>query len=538
MPINGYMKAVTVLYGGSLAKEAFIPLQGAGSGGKNAFETALERAKSFPYAEKTVLLGLEGAVYPGAAWNPGADFQIIRKNQWTRKQVLEAISQIQAGYDIAYFAWADCPFLDPVLCGAITDRHVKYAAEYSYADGFPYGFAPELLSPGTAGVLFKIDKDGDIPPERDMLFQVIQKDINAFDIETEISPVDLRLHRLSLAADSARNLLLINRWLDASDLEGLSVNAENAAGIIEKKPEILRTLPSFYNIQVTESCPQSCSYCPWPKIRDSSSHKHEGTGFMDSQKFGRLLDKIVDFSSDAVISLSLWGELALHPEKIELIRMVMERPSLSLVIETSGIGWKTDELLALAEILKNSPKRTGTLLASPLVWIVSLDSLDPARYKEIRGPGFAEASECTKQLFELFPGNAWVQAVRFKGAEDDIETFYRHWKDAVPGQSHVIIQKYDDFCGKLPKLQASDLSPVRRRPCWHLMRDVTIAVDGTVLRCREDLGLWNGDKRPYNVFANSLAEIFESGGELYLEHAKCNYPGECADCDEYYTFNF
>jgi spiro-SPASM protein len=144
----------------------------------------------------------------------------------------------------------------------------------------------------------------------------------------------------------------------------------------------------------------------------------------------------------------------------------------------------------------------------------------------------------------LFPTDTYVQAVRFQGAEDDIEAFYRHWKDAA-GQEQVIIQKYDHFCGKLPKLQASDLSPVKRRPCWHIMRDLCIALDGTVLYCREDLdGLKEPGERP-NVFnCSSIGEIWwaadteQVSGGLYNKHTAGIYPGQCADCDEYYTFNF
>ena len=533
------MKAITVLYGGSLGKEAFVPLEGECSGGKSSFELALEQAKQFPHTEKVVLFGLNGCDYPGFPAED-AGFSIIRSDKWTRKQVLQAISGVQAGYEMAYFAWADCPFLDPALAAALAERHIRYAAEYSYADGFPYGFAPEILSAGTAGILFNIDKDGDVPVDRDALFQAIQKDINAFDIETEISPVDLRFHRITLAADSRRNLLLVNRWLQACVKFPA---AKDAASLIGENPGMLRTLPSFYNIQVCEACPQSCSYCPWPGIASG------GSAVMEPEKFELILDKIVDYSGDAVISLSLWGELALHPQKTDLIRMVLRRPSLSLVIETSGIGWKPGELEELAAAAKNIPARTGTLLPAPLSWIVSLDAFDPNRYREIRGSGFTEAVNCAQNLLKLFGKDAYVQAVRFKGAEDDIEAFYRHWKEISASQGNVIIQKYDDFCGRLPRLQASDLSPVKRRPCWHLMRDMYIALDGTVLRCREDLGAYGGrDKNRPNVFERSLREIWESaangpadlmpGSELYLKHSVGNYPDYCADCDEYYTYNF
>jgi spiro-SPASM protein len=372
--------------------------------------------------------------------------------------------------------------------------------------------------------------------ERDCLFSVIQKDINAFDIETEISPVDLRQYRLNLQADSKRNLLLISRFLEAS-----CTTAAGAASFIEANLSLLRTLPAFYPVQVSAPCPQSCSICPWPAY--SRAESPPDSAFMAKERFGELLDKIAAFSGDAVIDLSLWGELSLHPGKIEIIQMVLARPELSLIIESSGLGWKNGELEALAAAAAAAPPRKSPLLASPLSWIVSLDAWDPGVYKERRGPGFAEASECAKKLLSLFPQDAYVQAVRLKGGEDDIEKFYLSWRDLSPAKNagNVIIQKYDDFCGALPRLQASDLSPVKRRPCWHLTRDMNILLDGKVPACREDLGALKGEgDKPSlgNVFSDSLKDIWERGMPLLREHCEGAYQGICAGCDEYYTYNF
>ncbi|MDR2110788.1 MAG: spiro-SPASM protein, partial [Spirochaetaceae bacterium] len=192
------MKALTVLYGGGLNNAAFEDA----FSGKSAFSLALERVRAFPGTDRILLLGREGEEYPGL---PG-DVPVIRRPGWTQKTLLEALAEQSAGFDLTYYAWADCPLLDPRLAESVAERHLRYAAEYSYADGWPYGFSPELLSPGTAGILAKILGDADGPVERDALFSAIQRDINAFDIETEISPVDLRNHRLSLAADSKRGL--------------------------------------------------------------------------------------------------------------------------------------------------------------------------------------------------------------------------------------------------------------------------------------------------------------------------------------------
>ncbi|MDR3138096.1 MAG: spiro-SPASM protein [Treponema sp.] len=520
------MNALTVLYGGALSSQAYEKV----FSGKNALALALERGAAFPGAGKLVLLTKDPPPAGEISLPVPAPFEIVAAEGWNKKKLLNTLASLSAGFDLTYFAWADCPFLDPALAGTLAERHLGYAAEYSYADGWPYGFAPEILAPGIAGILAKIAGDDEGPVERDLLFSVIQKDINAFDIETEISPADLRCHRLSLSADSRRNLLLLTRFAEA----GLS-GASGAEGLIAEKPGLLRTLPRFYPVQVTDACPQSCTLCPYPKMGGAGS---AGGHFLDPARFGDLLDRIAAFSGDAVIDLSLWGELSLHPEKMKLIEGVLSRPGLSLVIETSGLAWSPEELEEAAALAASFREGPSPRVPPPLSWIVSLDAHDPGRYREIRGAGYSEAVETAKKLSALFPRDAYVQAVRVKGFEDDIEAFYRFWKERG---MNVIIQKYDHFCGFLPELRASDLSPVIRRPCWHLLRDMPVLLDGTVPVCREDIAASGGQgTKPVlgNIFSESPETIWERGTDCYLEQCSRVYSGICAECDEYYTYNF
>jgi spiro-SPASM protein len=525
------MNALAVLYGGSLQEVAYKTV----FSGKTALFLALERVVSFPGVQKTVILIGNDPVYEPAG-SQGSMVQIIQSSRWTKKSLLDTLAALSQGFDLTYFVWADCPFLDPSLAKAVAERHLRYAAEYSYSDGWPYGLSPEILAPGLAAILSKIIGNEDGPVDRDALFSVIQKDINAFDIETEISPVDLRCHRLSLTADSKRNLLLLTRFAEA----GFS-GAQDAERIITEQPELLRTLPNFYPIQVAGPCPQTCTLCPYPQFGTVQDHGDlipitHRKDFLELARFTEIIDRILAFSGDAVIDLSLWGELSLHPEKMSLIQSVLSRPNLSLIIETSGIGWKTGELEALAEEAKAMLPQKNRL--APLSWIVSLDAQDPQRYREVRGAGYTEAVETAKTLMGLFPKDAYIQAVRVKGFEDDIEQFYRFWKAAG---ANIIIQKYDCFCGSLPALRAADLSPIKRRPCWHLMRDMPILIDGTIPLCREDLSIFGGsrDKRIMgNMFEESLETIWSRSESVYREHCKEEYAGMCAGCDEYYTYNF
>ncbi len=516
------MKALAVLYAGRLSADALEPVFPDQDPDRNALQAALARARAFPDVLEVVLLVGEGVDLGVVA----DGVRLYAAPSWGKRRLLDALAELSSGYDLVYYAWADCPLLDPALAAAIRDRHLRYAAEYSYADGWPYGFAPELLSPGTAAVLAQLAGDDQGPVERDALFAVLQKDINSFDIETELSSIDLRRHRLTLAADSRRNLLLLRR-LSAAGIR----TAADAERLIEARADLLRTLPAFYALQIAGPCVQSCALCPYPRFGAAA-----GTGilerrdFMELPVFEALLDRIIAFSGDAVVDLSVWGEASLHPDIQRIVQAVLDRPALSLVLETVGIGWKPELLAALASAAAAAAPRLNH--RAPLSWIVALDSDDPRRYAELRGAGYAEAVACARQLQALFPADTYVQALRIKGYEEDLEKFYRTWK---ANGAQVIVQKYDDFCGYLPSLKASDLSPVQRQPCWHLMRDLTVLIDGTVPLCREDVA---GTRLLGNAFTDPLPEIWSRAEAVYRSHLDGSYPGLCAVCDEYYTYNF
>jgi spiro-SPASM protein len=537
------MRALTVLYGGSLVPQAFEPVLN----GRSAFSLALERAGAFPGSEKTVLLVTEGTKLPDSA--PGRPFSVAARPEWTVSELCRVLSSEAAGFDFAYYGWADSPFLDPALAGKLAERHVRYGAEYSYADGWPLGLGPELIGSAPAGILFKIAGDeGKGPVSRETLFSVLQKDINSFDIETEISSVDLRCHRLSLAADSKRNLLLLTRFAEAG-----CAGAADAERIIAGHPEFLRTLPAFFPVQVSGPCPAAalrgkigaCPLCPYPLFGARGGTVADRKDFLAPGDFETILDKIESFAGDGVIDLSLWGELSLHPRRDELIRAVLERPALSLVIESSGLGWAAAETYAAWAAA--APKRRNGL--PPLSWIISLNGKDLPAGTDL--PPSVESVFFAKALAAAFPREpgtdacVYIQAVRTAGAEDEIEKFYRAWK--AYGADHpglgIIIQKYDSFCGFLPGRQAVDLSPVERRPCWHLMRDFPILIDGTVPACREDpectiTGVPAAPGGLGNILTEEAETIWNRGAELYRSHCEKNYEKLCALCDEYYTYNF
>lgn len=509
------MKNIAVINAINLRPPALRPLAGGGC----ALERAVAFGRGLPGVADVALLVSQS--FPGSTENVAGARAILRE-KWSVADLLDTLAELGEGRDDTFYFFGDCPLLDAELAARMHGNHRRYFADYTFADGFPYGLAPEILRAGTARRLRALAGDGPdarMPPDRETVFTVLKKDINSFDVETELSPVDLRMLRAVLAADSERNFLLLSRIT-----QGGGRDAQSACRLLQESPAMLRTLPAYFPIQIAEGCPQSCAYCPYPLVGGDPTKRQ---GFMPAESFAALLGGIEGFVGDAVIGISLWGEPSLHPDIFSLISETLSRPSLDLVIETSGIGWDQ----ALFQKVRSSLPRMPT-------WIVSLDASQQAVYRALRGEGFAEALRTAEALLELFPGSAWVQAVRMKENEEDLEAFFKGWKSRTENHgasSAVIIQKYDSFCGLLPDRTVADLSPVKRFPCWHLMRDLPILLDGTVPLCREEL---KAERSLGNALAEELAVIWERGAEVHRSHLRKEYPGPCARCDEYYTYNF
>ena len=558
------MKNLVVLFAGNITPRALEPL----SGGPSAFERAARWAALAPDAARIVIAARAEddprlrELVGGLAL--AVETEVVADPAWTVFSFFSRIAALSEGFDHVFLSMADYPYLDARFAVTLYENHLKYAAEYSFADGYPLGLAPEILARGILPILAGLAKDNAEPIARNAVFETIKKDINSFDIETDIAPVDLRQLRLTLACDTKRNSL------QCASLEG--IDAANYGTLVAERASALRTVPAFYGIQVAGKCPFECAYCPYPAFCRSGKGNSPGvpaterTDAMPFDLFSKLVSKIAAFSDDAVISLSLWGECSYHPEIASLVAAVLEHPGLSVLIETTGIGWRPEDIRSIAAAVDSAPSRTNG--QKPVIWIISLDAAGTGCYAAahglvpsadsslsgsagvgersggesgaiggqpslVRADGFLrEALGLTERLTGLFPGTVWPQMVRMKGNEVELETFYRFWKQKY-GQ--VIIQKHDHFCRTIQDLRVADLSPLVRNPCWHLKRDMTILIDGTVSLCREDL---YATRACGNAFKDELQNIWKENGPGYEQHVKCIYEGLCGACDEYYTYNF
>ena len=405
----------------------------------------------------------------------------------------------------------DVPFCNIELARQTIDRHQEFRAEYTFSDGYPKGLGIEVVAGKAVRHLSELARDCTLEPVP--LFEIVQRDINRLDVETVLSEVDNRLLRLDLSVAERPDLVLCQR-MAAAEPASLTDWEHYVTGNVPQH----RTLPRFVSVQVLEQEVQNLSYSPYSGMVDDPL---QGGRVMSTDDFGRLITDLSAFSPNAWVHLSLWGELALHPDPISLVRSVLETPGLRLLLETSGVGWSAESRAALFGIEN-----------ARLEVIVGLDTIDPEVYRQIRGDGFDESHGFAREAVAALGERAHVQSVRSELTEPGLDAFYRHWKEITP---NVVIQKYDHFSGVLPQRKVGDISPINRFPCWHLQRDLHVLVDGTVPLCREDIG---AGTNLGNALSEGLEACWSRGADRYADHVAGKYDGVCAECDEYYVFTF
>lgn len=446
---------------------------------------------------------------------------------------------IENNADYVIFSYIDLPFLNKTLTEELINTHEEFKAEYTFADGYPYGFSPEIIDKGTINILSNLSKtvqenDGKKAVTREGIFEFIKKDINSYEIESILADNDWRLLRFNFDCSKKENFIASKELYKFYKPE---LSVEELSKIASESLNILKTVPCYYNIQIQDSCSGKCSYCPYPKAyyEKYKINPCDSKKYMDLEKFSTILNNIKNFSEDAVINLSAWGESLENKNILEYIEKVLSYERFSCFIETDGINITDDFICNIKEIVEKYKKRKSKW--NPLMISISLDSFSDSTYKLIRGVDCSvkEIAEKIKKLNSVIPGCVYPQFVRMHSNENELELFYRYWNEKEnESGGNLIIQKYNDFADLLPECKPADLSPVERNVCWHLRRDMTILSNGDVPLCNQFVL----DGIIGNVFKDSLENIWNKYDDELKNHICGKYSEKCRKCDEFYTYNF
>lgn len=562
------MKNVVFLYAGFVQTHAFdmlfpkdfnsVPAEGAAGREKSAFALSLEWAAQLKDRVRIVVAVSRQTEDKARREILKAGLEdecdVVVEQHWSTtlllRRMAEAVSQ--NGASCVVYSAADRPFLDEKLTDQILFDHEKYLSEYTFADGYPAGLSPELVDAGSLNIMLALaTKKASFSSDSvvtESLFNVLKEDINSFEIETVIAPKDFRMLRLDFSCSSrAKTIACVHLYRLAVERGG-RFDALSLAELAASSPDVQRTVPAFYNVQIAQNLSTLTVYNPYPEAFRQKmgcyplKKDNPQPSNMSLEAFTSLIDGIAGLSETAVVGLSGFSEPLTHPDFLQFVRAALAKPGISLLIETDGTLLTAPIAQQAAEIVKDSPERTGNWPA--IMWIVAIDAVTDEMYGKIHtnaftnGNGirsFESAKAALVTLERYFPGDVYPQFVRMKDNEGELEQFYRFYHDPEAGtEGKLIIQKYDSFCGLLPDLKSADLAPLERIPCWHCKRDMTILNDGNVPPCREYLL----DMSCGNVFEEGVDSIWKKMGGLAEEHIQGRYPDKCGTCDEYYTFNF
>ncbi|NLM01607.1 MAG: spiro-SPASM protein [Treponema sp.] len=447
---------------------------------------------------------------------------------WNIEKLFLELKSVSEGFDNIIYAFADSPFYDKNLTEELYKMHTKYYSEYCFADGYPAGIVPEIFCRDLPNILFSVCSDKNIYDKlltRQAIFETLKTDINSFDIETLISDHDYRYLRFNFACNSKHNALLCKRAFDEYKKNAQEINPIEICKIAEKSERCLRILPAYYNIQIIGKNRKTI-YLPETSSQLSNIK-------MSLKDFKTLIEKIADYSQEAVINISYMCEATEHEEFVDFVKTVLAKPHLSVLIETSGKNITDKMVSEIAQAVNNLTNSTDlkNISMEKIYWLVCLDAVSEQMYKKVNCDEtqmtLAKATEAYEVLKKHFGNKVYPQFMRMNENEEELESFYRYWKSQNDG--NLIVQKYDNYCGLLPNRKVADLSPIVRNPCWQLRREMHILANGKVTKCKECVE----SEIIGDAFSENLNDIFEKNIFFDVKENE-----RCRNCDEYYTFNF
>jgi spiro-SPASM protein len=415
---------------------------------------------------------------------------------------------------------ADAPFLDPEIIEEMIQLHLTYLSEFTFSENLPEGYSCEIIS----GELIK--QLPETTEETLPLSKVVRSNINQFDVELYYKDPDIRDKRLNFRTSSPREKKIIE---NIYALNNSIPSYKTVKSLIEDNPEVLYTGPSYIETEITGECSLDCIFCYRNTLKNKHSH-------MDKKILEKILTDLRSFNLAYTLCFGGSGEPMEHPEFYSFMDMVIKEPLAEmLIIETNGI--KADN---------NFKSYLAKPEASKIKIVINSNSFEKESYISLHGKDhFDSVFENIVSLSELNGDNTRVYIQIMKINETDtlenqksqksfLDRYYDFWEGhKIP----IILQKQNTYFGRIEDRRYSDLSPVKRGPCWHLQRDLYILSDGTAAFCKQDV---DGEYNPLSLNEYSLTEIWEQRKRLVIENYKGNYPAkpDCKNCDEWYTFNF
>lgn len=402
------------------------------------------------------------------------------------------------------------PLLDTQLTEKAWGRHKNFFSQYSYSENLPPGLTPTIITRE-----FLTSLPDTLATDVHSFFL---KNINQYDVDIFFQAPDLRQLRLDFRLASIRSSNLIEGLLSHGELR-----YEDLLPKLKENPELFRSAPSYMEWEIYKGCELKCIFCP----REFVDTTNDGS-FVSLEEVKKTISKLnVELISPITVSLTGNGEPLLHPEFKSVVTEILKLEVLTELIIETALYTNTESLLSLI-------KGLDPLEKEKLCIIVNVTTLKPEVYKSLYGNSDLEnVLRTIDQLAEILPNKSLhVQMIKMKEVEEEIDPYFTFFeKKGI----NIILQKYNTFANKLPERRVSDLTPIHRDYCWHLVRDLSVSVNGDVSICKQNQSEVIG-----NLYSESFNDVWRKGLEFFKysfnsEHGKIHAP--CLNCDEWYTFN-
>lgn len=426
------------------------------------------------------------------------------------KSLFSFISDSDA--DQLLFLNAFSPMLDLKNLSKMIDEHIDLTFDYTYAENLPEGLLPEIISPEAAGFIART-LPGGLPIIQNSLKEAFESSLSSYDTNIFILPSELLFWRVNFTPRSLGDALVLSKLTEKL---GSEASSEEIEAWIRKNPHVIRSVPSFYEIQLT-------TFRESGEIFASDAIEKEGE--MDYEKLSNLLSKICSFSHSPSVLFGLFGEPFLHSKINEILDLIKNYPQMNFYFESRGF------------LTNFEPVKTALSLPNVRV-IFDVSFMNEEDYKKFKKPSdemipFESLAIQTEKIKALPAEKVFIQLTRAKQNEEILMKFYETWRNYG---ERILIRALDVVSEDQKNFRVVDLAPLKRSFSLHLKHDFYIRFDGEVQIHRSDVAAQHSLG---NAFL-SLSEPWEKMNAFYLQEWSSDFtePQFLYDYPDWWVFNF
>lgn len=428
-------------------------------------------------------------------------FKNVVVSDTSAENVLNVMIKEAKNSDNVMVANATNPFFDKKFIHKMFFQHRDLLADYTYAIGYPDGLIPTILSVSCLKQLQIISKenDFDVTKCKNYLFQLLSKDINSFDVETFVSPVDLRIKRISVGNSDVGEFVFTSSLIDKL---GVNVAYDELVDFLSKKSDSLFSTIYGMFIDITNKETTSATYLPTSV---------SSVNFANSEMIEKIAKEIAEINSKMRIVIGNKCEPMIHSNFVGIVNSFTSK-GFDVIVETFG----NDIPENISEIID----------IDNVTFVFKIDAQNENTYKVIHPTGNYKNVIDNYEKIKGLGFNTYFQILRTMETESDIEKMI---KDK---QENILIKKYSSYCGVLDDKKVVDLSPLERFECYHLRRELYLDSALDVYYC-----MYSAEKIG-NAGNEKMTDLIDKQKNAFSSHAQGKMRDFCLMCDDYYTFNF